>query len=88
MAGDLEKLQAHIVELRKERHELANEAMRVLCLEATLADATDELDRLRAGSKREFIELKFEETESLVIIPDGSNLRSTRSSLCRAELGA
>lgn len=44
---DLEHLQAGIVELRAERHRLANEAMRAVAFEAKLAKVTGERDRLR-----------------------------------------
>jgi chromosome segregation ATPase len=44
---DLENLQTGIVELRAERHRLANEVMRALAFEAKLAKVTGERDRLR-----------------------------------------
>lgn len=44
---DLEHLQAGIVELRAERHRLANEAMRAVAFEAKLGKVTSERDRLR-----------------------------------------
>jgi DNA repair exonuclease SbcCD ATPase subunit len=44
---DLEHLQAGIVELRSERHRLANEAMRATAFEAKLQKVTGERDRLR-----------------------------------------
>lgn len=44
---DLEHLQGGIVELRAERHRLANEAMRATAFEAKLAKVTAERDRLR-----------------------------------------
>lgn len=44
---DLEHLQAGIVELREERHRLANEAMRATAFEAKLMKVTGERDRLR-----------------------------------------
>jgi len=44
---DLEHLQAGIVELRAERHRLANEAMRAVAFEAKLTKVTSERDRLR-----------------------------------------
>jgi len=45
--ADLEHLQAGIVELRAERHQLANEAMRATAFQAKLAMVTGERDRLR-----------------------------------------
>lgn len=44
---DLEHLQGGIVELRAERHRLANEAMRATAFEAKLMKVTGERDRLR-----------------------------------------
>ena len=67
--GDLEKLQAHIVALREERHKLANEVMRGVSLEVKLAAATKELKRLRAESRRDFIDVGFEEAKTFVVIP-------------------
>ena len=46
--ADLAHLQAGIVELRAERHTLANEAMRATALEAKLAKVTADRDHLRA----------------------------------------
>jgi chromosome segregation ATPase len=45
--ADLAHLQAGIVELRAERHRLANEAMRVTAFQSKLAKVTAERDRLR-----------------------------------------
>lgn len=45
--NDLEHLQGGIVELRAERHRLANEAMRATAFEAKLMKVTGERDRLR-----------------------------------------
>jgi len=50
--ADLEKLQAHIVALREERHRLANEVMKVVSLEAKLAAANEELRKLREEAAR------------------------------------
>jgi len=44
---DLEHLQSGIVELRAERHRLANEAMRAVAFEIKLAKVTGERDHLR-----------------------------------------
>ena len=44
---DLTSLQAGIVELRSERHRLANESMRATAFQAKLAQVTSERDRLR-----------------------------------------
>jgi chromosome segregation ATPase len=45
--ADLSNLQAGIVELRAERHRLANESMRATAFQAKLAQVTSERDRLR-----------------------------------------
>lgn len=45
--ADLTNLQAGIVELRAERHRLANESMRATAFQAKLAQVTGERDRLR-----------------------------------------
>ncbi len=45
---DLEQLQAGIVELREERHRLANQAMRAAAFELQLKLVSNERDRLRA----------------------------------------
>jgi chromosome segregation ATPase len=45
---DLEHLQAGIVELRAERHRLANEAMRAVAFEVKLEKVVGERDRLRS----------------------------------------
>lgn len=45
--ADLANLQAGIVELRAERHRLANESMRATAFQAKLAQVTGERDRLR-----------------------------------------
>ena len=78
-ASDLEKLQAHILALREERHRLANEVMRVVSLEAKVAALTDELKRLR-GSQREFIQVELEEPKSMVVIPAVIEPRAVRAS--------
>jgi chromosome segregation ATPase len=44
---DLARLQNGIVELRAERHRLANEAMRAVAYQTKLATVTNERDRLR-----------------------------------------
>ncbi len=44
---DLASLQAGIVELRNERHQLANEAMRAMAFQAKLKKVTEERDHLR-----------------------------------------
>ena len=91
-AGNLEKLQAHIVALREERHRLANEVMRVVLLEGKVASLTDELNRLRESqreakasqresnaSQREFIDVGFEDPKSLVIVPTPTEPRLFKS---------
>ena len=50
--SDLARLQSGIVELREERHRLANEAMRVAALARKLADAGTERDWLIAELER------------------------------------
>jgi DNA repair exonuclease SbcCD ATPase subunit len=45
---DLVQLHRSIAELRQERHQLANEAMRAMALDRKLAEVTAERDRLRA----------------------------------------
>lgn len=45
---DLGRLNHSIAQLRRERHQLANEAMRAMALERKLAEVTTERDRLRA----------------------------------------
>ena len=73
---DLEKLNAHILALREERHRLANEVMRVVSLEAKVAALTEEVKRLRGTpreipreSTREFIQIEREVPESIELIP-------------------
>jgi len=45
---DLVQLHRNIAELRQERHQLANQAMRAMALDRKLAEVTAERDRLRA----------------------------------------
>jgi len=78
-AGDLEKLQAHILALREERHRLANEVMRVVSLEAKVAALTEEVKRLREKPSREFIEIEREEPDSVEVIPTAIQPRLVRS---------
>lgn len=78
----LETLQSHIVALREERHRLANEVMKVVSLEAKVASLTDQLNREReelrrerekpkreSGSRREYIDVGFDDAKSMEIIP-------------------
>lgn len=44
---DLTKLQTHIIALRQERHNLANEVMRVVLLESKVSTLTEENKKLR-----------------------------------------
>jgi chromosome segregation ATPase len=44
---DLNRLDLHVQELRRERHHLANEAMRATALDAQLKRANEEVDELR-----------------------------------------
>ncbi len=44
---DFKRLEGHIDELRRERHRLANEAMRAMALEVELKKKTQEIERLR-----------------------------------------
>jgi len=81
---DLEKLNAHILALREERHRLANECMRVVSLEFKVSTLTEELKRLRETqhealretprenareSAREFIQMEREAPETIEVIP-------------------
>ncbi len=61
--ADLAHLQEGIVELRAERHRLANEAMRATAFQAKLAKVTAERDRLRVDIEvmRHALDTKFEE---------------------------
>jgi chromosome segregation ATPase len=75
-SGDLEKLQAHILALREERHRLANECMRVVALEFKVANLTEELKRLRETQReilrenaRPFIQMESEVPETIELIP-------------------
>ncbi|MGB8355286.1 MAG: hypothetical protein WCD79_15415 [Chthoniobacteraceae bacterium] len=77
---DLEKLNAHILAMREERHRLANECMRVVGLEFKVANLTEELKRLRETqhealretpreNSREFIQIEREAPESIELFP-------------------
>jgi hypothetical protein len=61
--ADLAHLQEGIVELRTERHRLANEAMRVTAIEAKLAKVTAERDHLKTDMEivRQALEMKVDE---------------------------
>ena len=65
---DLEHLQEGIVELRAERHRLANEAMRAIAFETKLGKVTGERDRLRIDLEvvRQAMGKKVDEMMSLL----------------------
>jgi chromosome segregation ATPase len=71
---ELQSLQEHIMELRKERHHLANEAMRAKALEQTVAQMAEELMRQRVGSVQ-FVRMDGEDCESLVLIHETVDTR-------------
>jgi chromosome segregation ATPase len=64
---ELDELQSLILELRKERHELANETMRAKALDQTVAAMAEELMRQRVGSVQ-FVKMGDEACESLVLL--------------------
>ena len=87
---DLEKLNAHILALREERHRLANECMRVVSLEFKVSTLTEELKRLRETpreipresaretpreSGRDFIQIEGEVPESIELFPSAPEPR-------------
>src|SRR4051794_25452965 len=55
---DLGHLQTGIIQLREERHRLANEAMLAAALQMKLTKVSDERDRLRAESDRLRMEME------------------------------
>lgn len=87
---DLEHLQGGIVELRAERHRLANEAMRAIAFETKLGKVTGERDRLRIDLEvvRQAMSKKVDEMMSLLrdrdrriaeLVIEAVALRNTRT---------
>ncbi|HWB58450.1 MAG TPA: hypothetical protein VG733_03120 [Chthoniobacteraceae bacterium] len=76
-AAHLAKLQENIVALRTERHNLANEVMKVVSLEAKLANAQAKIDSLTEDLKRERDERK-RDREMLVGPVTGTGRNTSR----------